>query len=212
MQNIIITGFEPFNAKYNPTKDVLDYFKYRRCDGNLVRTDILPVTFQGASERLVAGIEELNPYLVLSLSLSASGLNTRRKDLNFEKRGLNIMNAKNPDANGFRPENQPIDENGPEYREVIVTGFNAEDIVEYLKENEVRARTSDDPGKYVCNDLIYRTLAAIEQKRLRTKFGFIHMPWLEHYRGQDIDVDWDKKATMHLDEVVKGIELVIERV
>ena len=84
---------------------------------------------------------------------------------------------------------------------------------EVISEKGVRARISDDPSTYVCNDLIYRTLAAIEKEQIMVKFGFAHMPWLEKYRGQDIgvDINWEEKATMPLDEVVKGIELIIER-
>jgi pyroglutamyl-peptidase len=212
MANILITGFEPFGtAKYNPTKDIALAFENAQINGDQVYTDILPVSFLDASKRLFNEIKELDPYLVISMGVSASGINTRREDLNIETRGINLMNGKNPDANRFRPDNQKIESFGPEYRYVADTKFDPDEVVDYLVENGIRARVSDDAAKYVCNDLIYRTLSNLEEAKAPTKFSFVHMPWLEKYRGQDIGVDWDEKATMPEDEVVKGIERIIER-
>lgn len=212
MSNILVTGFEAFgNYGANPTTDIANYFSGKEYNGNKVQTEILPVAFRDAPDKLAEKIEQYEPSLVISLGLSASGKDTRREDLNIEERAINMMNAKNADKSGYAPKNEKIEENGPEYRHVKSTGFDVENMVKYLKGKGIRARSSDDAAKYVCNDVMYEILGYIQEKGLDTKFSFVHMPWLEKYRGKDNGVDWDKIATMSEEEVIEAIEEMIKK-
>ena len=221
MANIIVTGFMPFKGdEFNPTVEVTKYMDRRSYDGDKVTSAVLPVTFKGessASEMMSHLIDDLKPHLVLGLGLSKAEIGTRREDLNLEKRGRNIMHAKNPDATGYAPKNEVITPDGPEFYETMFA-LKGEELVQALRENGVRARTSDDAVKYVCNALIYKTAEKISREGLDSKFGFIHMPWLDSYTlpcfyaavEQDYKVP-EGKSAMPLEEVVKGIELIIER-
>lgn len=206
MANIILTGFMAFkDYTINPTIEVARYMDNRSYDGDEVTSAVLPVQFKNSYKAMNQLIDEFKPYLVLSLGVSKAERGTRREDLNLERRGANIMHAKNPDTSGYAPDNEIITPDGPEFYDTMFA-LNGEEIVKVLSENGVRARTSDDAAKYVCNSLIYRTAEKISKEKLDTKFGFIHMPWLEGYDNVP-----EGKAVMPLEEVVKGIELIIER-
>ncbi|MFC1801389.1 hypothetical protein ACFLZB_02915 [Nanoarchaeota archaeon] len=208
MKDIIITGFQPFgSARYNPTMDVVQYFDGKQYDYDKVKGLILPVAFEQAAKQLAEAIQGIDPYLVLSVGLAAG-----REDLNVEVKGVNIMNAQNPDANGRKPVNEIIDPQGPEEIPVILTGFQIGSVVEDLTTAGIGAIMSYDPGKYVCNDLMFRTLSYLAKNRSPIQFGFFHMPWLEQYRGQeDLGVDLEGKTTMPLDEITDALDLAVER-
>ena len=67
--------------------------------------------------------------------------------------------------------------------------------------------------------MIYKTAEKISREGLETKFGFIHMPWIDRYvmppsSSQGSPEKYtvpEGKAVMPLEEVVKGLELIIER-
>jgi pyroglutamyl-peptidase len=214
MANIIISGFSSFKGSFsnnkegkaNPSEQVAMYMVGKKYGGDVVSAITLPVEFKNAAKALSNMIDEYHPHLVVSLGVSKADLGTRREDLNLETRGRNIMHAKNPDKAGYAPDNEVITPDGPEFYETMFA-LNGEELAKAMAENGVRARTSDDSGKYVCNDLIYRTAEKISQEGLPTKFGFIHMPLLEG--NPDIP---EGKSAMPMEEVVKGLELIIERV
>ena len=203
MEKILLTGFEPF-GKYNenPTVDLIDEFDGMGYKGHAIVGGILPVEFGNAAFRLYTMIQEMDPVLVLSLGLAAS-----RKDLNVEIRGVNIMTAKNADGAGFTPQGQKIDEDGPEYQLIERTGFRVSDVVSRMQADGIRAIISSDAGMYVCNDLIYRTVAALMKSNAPTKFGFVHMPWTDHYG--DIE-DLGEKPSLPQSEISDGIDLIIK--
>jgi pyroglutamyl-peptidase len=195
----------PFKDESNPTEEVVRYMKDRMYDGDRVVSDVLPVEFVRSANILGNMIDREKPHLVLSLGVSKAEKGTRRENLNLEKIGINLMNAKNPDASGYAPKNKLITPDGPHFYTTMFD-VNGEEMVRVLAENDVRARTSVDANKYVCNCLIYKTAEKIKKEGGDTKFGFIHLPWLKGHDGIP-----EGKATMPLEEVIKGLELIIER-
>ena len=215
MGKIILTGFGPFGiVKVNPSEDIVKYFKGRKFDGDDIVTEVLDSEFIYAADRLLGMIDSENPHLVISMGVSRADAGTRREDLNLEKVAYNRMRGRNPDQRGYLPELKTDDEkeNGVIIEagapEVIDMPWNAPGLVEILTRNGVRARTSENPSRYVCNDMIYRTAREIQGRELDTSFGFVHMPYLDtpEYRAV---VESEGKATMPLEEVAKGVELIM---
>lgn len=218
-KKIIITGFDRFGANpYNPTIDVVRSLDGISISGNKIYTKILPTAFKDSAKIVTDYIDSENPYVVISLGLSAADKGTRREDLNLEKKGANIMNAKNPDSNNYHPQNKIIVPDGKKY---LYCPWDAEALANHLNENGVRARTSEDAAKYVCNDLIYRVNNHLQQEGKDTNFGFVHMPWLTQYEDKRYEkvfrelkksekFNFDQKAKMPIEEVRRGIELLVE--
>jgi pyroglutamyl-peptidase len=77
-----------------------------------------------------------------------------------------------PDNLGTVAVGEPVLPGGPAER---TTRLPKEQILQGLQDLEISAGASDDPGRYVCNNLFYRILDAAGPGVVA---GFIHLPHL----------------------------------
>ena len=166
---ILITAFEPFGgATTNITQDVLSALPRYIGKAEVIK-QCLPVSFERAPIALREIITEHTPDMLLLLGQCPVGENIR-----LERFAMNMMDAKNPDNDGYTPSEETIYLKAPlAYHSPI----NIKTIVHHLQEKELPAVVSNSAGLYVCNRVYYEAL------HLKQNALFVHVP-----KGYDIDI------------------------
>lgn len=172
---ILVSGFEPFlDEKINPTAMIADHIN--SCDkpqwgSDLdVRGIVLPVTFDGAFQRLKSEMSHFRPDVVVCFGLAGG-----RTSVDIERVAINIRGGNQTgrgDNNGNSPSG-PVIAGAPL---ALETTLPYEAILSALKDQGIPANLSFSAGTYVCNDLFFQLQN--ELRYTRTKSGFIHVPRL----------------------------------
>ena len=159
---ILITSFEPFGgAVTNITQDILSALPSNIGKAEVIK-QCLPVSFERAPIALREIITEHNPDMLLLLGQCPDGENIR-----LERFAMNMMDAKNPDNDGYTPSEETIYIKAPlAYHSPI----NIKTIVHHLQEKELPAVVSNSAGLYVCNRVYYEAL------HLKQNALFVHVP------------------------------------
>lgn len=100
------------------------------------------------------------------------------------------------DAAGCRPQSRCIAEGGPD---TLVSQLPASGIVARLIAAGLPATTSDDAGGYLCNAILYQSLAHCSARGSANRAGFIHIPSDLGETGAQLSLD---------DGVRGGIEIL----
>ena len=154
---ITVTGFEPFggsakNASWEAVKLLRD-----------VNTVLLPVSFERAC-RMIREIAAGEPDAVICVGEAAG-----RDRISVERVAVNMMDARIPDNDGYRPADIPVCPGRPD------GWFTTLPVRRILEETE-DAEISYTAGTYVCNAVFYSLMDEINLRGNRTKGGFIHVP------------------------------------
>lgn len=192
---VLVTGFEPFHKeKVNPSWEVCKNLSEMELPDVVVYQ--LPVVFDEAKTLVYNHIQKTAPDVVLHLG-EAGG----RTHITVERIAINCDSASIEDNKGQKRENQCIETEGADGYFVTIPVV---DIVNALKKAHIPAAISNSAGTYLCNHVLYGTLHYMNIHNLRTKAGFIHLPYLPQQT-----VDKPGKASMCLDMMVKGICIAI---
>jgi pyroglutamyl-peptidase len=145
---ILLYGFGPYKQfRNNITAKIVR--SVPRKTG--LRKLVFPVRFQRA--QFVQALNKHRPDIVLGLGQSS------RRRIDIETRAANRRRANKKDLS------KPIRRNGP--RSLATT------LALRLGQ---QARRSTNAGDYVCNYSMYVALDYIKRNKLRTAFGFLHIP------------------------------------
>ena len=179
MKKILITGFEPFGTdSRNPSGeavsllcDTADYKLYKLT---------LPVTWQGAFRALSTAWDEIDPDGVLMVGLAGGADRIR-----IERVGINLCGAIKdndglyPNGKSDIPAEAPIAIGG---ENAYFSTYNEKEILRVLREKGIPAAYSYSAGTYICNYILYSSLAKAETEEKDKKIGFIHIPYVEGQR------------------------------
>ena len=159
---ILITGFEPFRGSdTNITQEIISQLPAQIGNREIV-TICLPVSFQRAPVALQQAIAQHQPDMILLLGQCPAS-----ESIRLERFAMNMMDAKNPDNDGYTPSEETIYLKAPlAYHSPI----NIKTIVHRLQEKELPAVVSNSAGLYVCNRVYYEAL------HLQRKALFVHIP------------------------------------
>lgn len=168
---ILVSGFEPFGGDHeNPSMELLPWLESRVLPFEL-KTVLLPVSFQNGYATLQKTINEFHPDIVI-----ATGFAKNRTELTVEKIGINWLDARIPDNDGFQPMQTPIDPQGPDG---LFARLPLSQMVAASISVGVPAKISTTAGEYVCNHVLYSLLS----NNLKLKCGFIHLQSSEVFEG-----------------------------
>ena len=168
---IVLTGFGPFpGVPDNATAELVprlakaarDLFP----DYDIV-AEILPTEWVAAPQKL--GDLLARPGTVLALHF---GVSRQAEGFQIELVGRNQCKAM-ADAAGNMPAVECLLDEGPAELSCTVP---AERIVQRLTQLGVPARTSTDAGGFLCNALLYHSLAAADTLEKPHLVGFVHLP------------------------------------
>lgn len=173
MKKVLLSGFGTFDEhKENSSQIIAEMFRNTKIDGLDIRVVILPVTFARAFEDLKRDIDSFKPDYIVSLGLAGN-----RKAIELEKVAVNVIHTRGGDNDGVSMQDQVIDADGP------VGYFSTLPLKEMREvESEFPVKMSFSAGAYVCNFLMYKTLAYTQGTGV--KAGFVHLPHLGWDRDQ----------------------------
>ena len=171
MHRVLVTGFERFGDEdSNPTDRLARSLDGKTVGGEEVAGKVLPVSYRkvGTSLRLI--LERERPDVVV-----ATGLAGGRADVSVERVGVNVMDARLPDNDGFSPHDVPVVKGGPA---AYLASIPCSKIVEDLRGRGIPAVLSYSAGTFICNALLYHLLRHAKGRGIPKKAGFLHFPYL----------------------------------
>jgi pyroglutamyl-peptidase len=164
---VLLSGFEPFdNDSFNPSGDIAQRLDGRKIGRRRIEGLVLPVTFADAARRLLREVDKREPDLVVSLGLAAT-----RDALTPELFATNIVDARIPDNAGRQPVFRAIDAHEPA---AFRSTLRVQPIIRSVRALGLKAEISLSAGSFVCNDLFFRLMRGIADRRCRA--GFVHLP------------------------------------
>lgn len=187
MTTILLTGFEAFAGDaINPSGEAVRLVADRWGGPELLVTDVLPVTFDGALIRLRDLLRECEPDLVI-----ATGLAGDRAALTPERVAINLADARIPDNAGRQPRDEPVVPEGPAayFSTLPVKAMSAA-----IARAGLPSAVSYSAGTFVCNAVMYAALHATAASA--TRAGFVHVPRTG-------------AGGMELPAIVRGLEIAV---
>ena len=188
---ILLTAFFPFDGdELNASQEVMNALPDRIGGAEIVKL-CLPVVFGQASELAIEAAERLQPNAIVCLG-QAGG----REAITPERVAVNLMDAAQPDNDGFQPADSPIVTNGPV---AYFSTLPIKAMAAAMQDAGVPAQISNTAGTYVCNSLMYSMLHYTATHRFDIPCGFIHVPYL------DIQTKGEGGLALPKDDVVCAI-------
>jgi pyroglutamyl-peptidase len=193
--SLLLTGFKPFpGVRENATEILVPKLaaRLRRKHPTIeIRAAILATEWQAGPEKLERLIAEFEPRLRVHF-----GVSSRARGFVIETRASNACRM-DADAAGALPFAAKL---APDEEKMRAVTLPAAAVVDHLKAAGFRARLSRDAGRYLCNAVLYHSLAAPGFA------GFIHMPSEIGTRGATMS--WDDAYDGALAAVEAAIEAV----
>ncbi len=184
---ILLTGFGPFpGVPENATALLVPRLAKAaraRYATHEVSAEILPTEWARAPGRLTALLAAANVVLALHFGASHNA-----EGFQIELIGRNLQTSR-PDAVGEHPASERVLESGPE---LLAATLPAERIAARLLGLGYPCCTSSDAGTYLCNAVLYHSLAAARAQPMPRLAGFVHIPAglaRQGRHGQQIDPD-----------------------
>ncbi|HBT26631.1 MAG TPA: peptidase C15 [Pseudothermotoga sp.] len=201
---ILITGFEPFGGeKINPSQKILRKIgKLKFFSGFSVDSVLLPVSFKRSVEVLKNQYENNVYDFVLHLGQAGS-----RTCIVLEALGVNLMDSKNPDNDGYTANEEPIMPDGAlAYR----TKINLKKLSEYLSRNKIPNVISYHAGLYVCNTVNYYSFYCSERYSNPAVSLFVHLPFLPEQVVEKTFLPGYRTPRMSLNLQIRAVEKIID--
>ena len=170
---LLLTGFGPFPGIPVNASGLLVPRIARaaraRFSALTVATAILPTEWQRGPARMEAAIARAQPDIAIHF-----GVSPRASGFVIERFGVNACMA-SADGAGRLPPLALLDPQGPARRAVTLP---VAAIIERLTEQGLPALASDDAGHYLCNAVLFHSLARAAGTRTAVpgKSGFVHLP------------------------------------
>jgi pyroglutamyl-peptidase len=167
---VLLTGFGPFpgvpnNASADLVRKVVRLSR-RMLPEFQFAVAVLPTEWTRAPRMVAALHRRHRPILTLHFGV-ASGA----RSIRLEKEARNFCRSA-PDAAGALPSASALCQDGPQARPATIS---VKTIAKELNTRGYRASISDDAGGYLCNAVLYHSLALAEARE-GCRVGFIHIP------------------------------------
>lgn len=199
MKKILLAAFEPFAGEHvNSSLEMARTFEGVPIAGIEVETLVLPVVHRQAPEIAIDRLLTNKPDTVIMLG-TAKG----RCSITPERVAINMDHFDIPDNAKNQPQNKSIVEHGPVG---YFSSLPIDNIVKQLKEAHIPAAISNSAGLYLCNQLFYSIMHCIEENKLPTRAGFIHLPFLHEQVGNETS----PLPSMSRETMTEAISIVIE--
>ncbi|MEO8548413.1 MAG: hypothetical protein ABI678_00495 [Kofleriaceae bacterium] len=175
---VLVTGFQPFPADGwhdNVSGVAVTALDAAHVTGAQVMRLILPVEYDRAAAEVADAILRCKPDLVISFGQGGDAIALEHTAYNLQDTGEVAGGV--PDNRGVIRAAQPIDEAAPATRATLLP---LDAIATALGAAGEAPQPSTDPGRYICNNVMFADLGAIEMLG-RGRAGFIHLPYTTEF-------------------------------
>lgn len=185
-EKVLVTGFQPFPADgwheniSAVAVTAMDPAALR--DAQVMRL-VLPVEYDRAAAAIADVIDRCEPAAVISFGQGGSSIALEEMAYNLQDTGE--LSGGAPDNRGIIRAATPIALDAPASRESLLPLQAIEDA---LVEAGEAPRRSTDPGRYICNNVMF---VDIGKMALRGRAGFIHLPYTTQF-GDAARARWGK--------------------
>jgi pyroglutamyl-peptidase len=168
---LLVTAFGPFGGRSrNASSLALALLKQRL---PWLNTRVLPVDCIAAPLRMSRALREVRPDAVLMLGEAGGS-----ESIRLETMGWNELDFRIPDNAGRQPRGEIIDASAASS---LASTLPFAEVHACLLEHGHTCDVSNDPGRYLCNQMLFHVLRYVEKHHLRIKAGFIHLPLEENH-------------------------------
>lgn len=168
---ILVTGFEPFGShRSNPSWDAVEALP-EEIEGVQIVKRKLPVSFRRFSAPLEAAIEEERPDGLICVGLAGG-----EDKVSVERVGINLMEARIPDNDGFQPFDTSI---RPDGDTAYFSTLPVKRMAKAVESRGIACCVSYSAGTFVCNAALYTGLYLSSRRYRFMKCCFIHVPYDE---------------------------------
>lgn len=205
-RTILITGFGPFPGQPTNASGLLAVLVAeeagRRIAGYDIRAEVLPVEWEAGPARLTDLVREMRPAAAVHF-----GVSTRARGFAIEQRAINASSG-NCDAAGVKRDPCVLANDGPAE---LASTLPVPLILQRLRRLRIPAQLSRDAGRYLCNAILYQSLAegrSCAAAGVPSRRGFVHLPAELVGAGHD---DLQPRGRCRLDwasAVRGGVEIV----
>jgi pyroglutamyl-peptidase len=176
-KRVLLTGFQPFPA--DATHENVSWVGVASLDplavsGAQIMRLQLPVEYDRAAAEVVSAIRRCQPDLVVSFGQGSVTINLEETAYNL-KDTAEIAGGV-PDNRGIVFAGQAIDDAASDTRSTRLPLDAIDAALVTLGESP---RRSDDPGRYICNNVFFAGVGAAESLGIRA--GFVHLPYEEEF-------------------------------
>ncbi|MEZ4220313.1 MAG: pyroglutamyl-peptidase I [Polyangiaceae bacterium] len=181
---VLLTGFEPFPAdstRDNSSEQAVAAFDPASVPGISVMKLTLPVEFDTAAGMIQSVIARCQPDIVVGFGQGRSEVDLETTAYN--KKDSSAIAGGVPDNRGIIAGGEPIVPSGPAE---LTSGLPVDAILADLQSQGIASGLSDDPGRYICNNLFYRIMTEAGSAGLRG--GFVHLPRIANVTDADRDM------------------------
>ncbi len=177
-KKILVTGFQPFPADgshENVSAVAVQSARIAQLRGVRLMKVILPVEYDRAAATVQELIARCQPDAVVSFGQGGSSIE-------LEQTAYNLKDASSfPDNRGIVLERAPIDAAAPADQ---ATSLPLDAIAAALQRVGESPQRSNDPGRYICNNVFFTESRAIAA-RGTGQAGFIHLPYTTSFTATD---------------------------
>lgn len=189
---VLITGFEPFgSSEVNSSWETAVRVGQLAPKDACMETLLLPVSFVRAGKRIREALREKRTDVLIMLGQRSKG-----ESIDIERIAINMMDASNPDNDGYHPQEQTIVDWG---EAAYFSNLPVKTLRGALLYRGIPARVSNSAGLYVCNSTYYNALNEIYEQGLPTKALFIHLPII----SEDFPIEMLTDAILAIIETIR---------
>jgi len=174
---VLVTGFQPFPADgwhENVSAVAVGEARPSALRGVALMKLILPVEYDRAASLVTDVIARCEPAHVLSFGQGGGSIALEQTAYNLQDTGE--LSGGAPDNRGIIRAAQPISMDAPATRTTLLPLDAIEAALVDLGESP---QPSDDPGRYICNNVMFANIGAIGPRGGRA--GFIHLPYTTRF-------------------------------
>jgi pyroglutamyl-peptidase len=172
---VLVTGFQPFPADGwhdNVSEVGVRAMRPSAVPGARVMRLILPVEYDRAAAAVRDAIARCAPDVVISLGQGGRSIALEHTAYNLKDTGE--VPGGVPDNRGVIAAALPIDPEAPPTR---TTSLPLDAIDRALRDAGEDPEPSDDPGRYICNNVFFTTTGMVGGDTGPWRAGFVHLPY-----------------------------------
>ncbi len=203
---ILVTGYGPFdNEAINPAWETAKCLDGRVIQNEKVIAAQLPVNIKENISLLSWLIKTYQPSIIIGLGIAPG-----RSVVTVERFATNLLDLPTPDEGNNQPIGIPIVPEGPTaYQSTIPI----KTIVKNMRGSGVPSSVSYSSGTHGCNQVLYWMLHHATVNEMKTKIGFIHLPYLhEQVANMTLSTLSMYPPSMSLETMTKAIEIAIQTI